>query len=112
MHTRKGRGTTSARHGRVPSRCSSWAIRAPSAEVRTLDPDAPHRSDRASLLAWCDYLVCDPISCPQDLSGPERWRSLRTVRGNVAAGSSTLSVDTPLDLGADIDPEDGSNDWI
>ncbi|EJF66698.1 TPR-like protein [Dichomitus squalens LYAD-421 SS1] len=62
---------------------------------------------------WCDYLVCDPIACPQDLSGPERWRSLRTAGDNVTSSSqSTQSIETPLDLGADIDPEDISNEWV
>ena len=55
--------------------------------------------------AWCDYLICDPISCPQELAATEKWRSL------VAGNPSTPAV-PPLDLGGNIDPEENSEDWI
>ncbi|KAH9944382.1 TPR-like protein [Epithele typhae] len=56
--------------------------------------------------SWCDYIVCDPISCPQDLSAAERWRILQSERGD-----SPLPIE-PLDMGADLDPEDDSELWI
>ncbi|KAI0825131.1 glycosyl transferase family 41-domain-containing protein [Trametes gibbosa] len=56
---------------------------------------------------WCDYLVCDPIACPQDTASAERWRTRR------AAGNASPSDDpgTSLDLCADLDPESDSDDW-
>ncbi|KAH9849758.1 TPR-like protein [Lenzites betulinus] len=56
---------------------------------------------------WCDYLICDPIACPQDMSSAERWRMRR------AAGAQPPPDDSeaPLDLDADLDPESDSEDW-
>ncbi|KAI0756987.1 TPR-like protein [Daedaleopsis nitida] len=61
---------------------------------------------------WCDYLVCDPISCPQELSAAERWRKIRSVGPNVATIASGTPPDVRLDLEGDIDPEEDSDEWL
>ncbi|TFK89960.1 glycosyltransferase family 41 protein [Polyporus arcularius HHB13444] len=60
---------------------------------------------------WCDYLVCDPIACPQETSAVEQWRQVRARRQHAASAAGSLSGSS-LDLDADIDPEDGSDEWI
>ncbi|KAI0361625.1 TPR-like protein [Trametes cingulata] len=62
---------------------------------------------------WCDYLVCDPISCPQETSASEKWRAMNASRE--AASSPTTESnpsEVPLDLDADLDPETDANDWL
>ncbi|KAI0651856.1 TPR-like protein [Trametes meyenii] len=57
---------------------------------------------------WCDYLICDPIACPQETSSAERWRRRRAQ----AAGPGTEALEEPLDMGADMDPETDSDEWL
>ncbi|KAI0335269.1 TPR-like protein [Cubamyces sp. BRFM 1775] len=59
---------------------------------------------------WCDYLVCDPIACPQDLSAVERWRGMK--KEGTSPSGPAADVEVPLDLDADIDPETDSDAWI
>ncbi|RPD82549.1 TPR-like protein [Lentinus tigrinus ALCF2SS1-7] len=59
---------------------------------------------------WCDYLVCDPIACPQETSAVEQWRNLRARRQHAASAGGSIPEDS-LDINADIDPEDSSNEW-
>ncbi|KAI0639406.1 TPR-like protein [Trametes polyzona] len=58
---------------------------------------------------WCDYLVCDPIACPQDTSATERWRKMQATQANEAASRTPPEVS--LDLDADLDPESDSDEW-
>lgn len=46
---------------------------------------------------WCDYLICDPVSCPSDLR-PGEPSSERCANG--------------LYIGNEADPESLSDDWI
>ncbi|KAI0778188.1 TPR-like protein [Trametes elegans] len=64
--------------------------------------------------AWCDYLVCDPISCPQDMSASERWRALSAAPDPTSAEETGLGSypEVPLDVDADIDPETDSDEWL
>ncbi|KAI8995630.1 TPR-like protein [Trametes punicea] len=57
---------------------------------------------------WCDYLVCDPIACPQDTSATEHWRKLNAAVHTNEAPDDEL----PLDMDAEIDPETDSDDWV
>ena len=76
-----------------------------SAPVRVIDVIALlPLSDRNRLPGWCDYLVTDPMSSPQDLCAPELWRKKRL--GPIAVD------DQLLDLGADSDPEEPSEEWM
>ena len=79
-------------------------------------PSSPARLLTTSLLlswptGWCDYLVCDPIACPQETSAVEQWRKVRARRQHAADAAGSLP-ESSLDLDADIDPEDGSEEWI
>ena len=56
-------------------------------------------------------MVCDPIACPQETSAVERWRKVRARRQHAADAAGSLP-ESSLDLDADIDPEDGSEEWI
>ncbi|CAL1695844.1 unnamed protein product [Somion occarium] len=51
---------------------------------------------------WCDYLVCDPVACPQEMSAAEQWRR---AQRNYAGQFS-------LDLFGDLDPEAPTENWI
>lgn len=54
---------------------------------------------------WCDYLVSDPIACPQETCASELWR-IRRRDGRVA------NEDHRLDLHADLDPEENTDEWV
>ena len=71
----------------------------------------PRRYGHRRPVGWCDYLVCDPIACPQETSAVERWRKVRARRQHAADAAGSLP-ESSLDLDADIDPEDGSEEWI
>ncbi|PSS37737.1 hypothetical protein PHLCEN_2v430 [Hermanssonia centrifuga] len=55
---------------------------------------------------WCDYLVCDPVSCPQDMCATEVWRRRRSLGNGSISESGTF-----LDLDADFDPERQTDDF-
>ncbi|KAI0365250.1 TPR-like protein [Pilatotrama ljubarskyi] len=63
---------------------------------------------------WCDYLVCDPISCPQETSASELWRELRATRDATSTAETGLASlpEVPLDNDADLDPETDANNWL
>ncbi|KAI0793500.1 glycosyl transferase family 41-domain-containing protein [Abortiporus biennis] len=61
---------------------------------------------------WCDYLVCDPIACPRELSAGERWRERRQHDQHLIVGDDVLATDESLDIESDLDPESPSEDWI
>ncbi|KAN0063226.1 hypothetical protein ACQY0O_004390 [Thecaphora frezii] len=52
---------------------------------------------------WTDWIVADPVVCPPEMTAVERWRS-RIRSGHVPARAT--------DLGADLDPEDASDEWL
>ena len=56
--------------------------------------------------------MCDPISCPQELSAGERWRKVRAGESNVGTAASSSHPEGALDLDADLDPEDVSEEWL
>ncbi|CBQ71837.1 related to UDP-N-acetylglucosaminyltransferase [Sporisorium reilianum SRZ2] len=48
---------------------------------------------------WTDWVVADPIVCPPEMTGVDRWRrQKREAR--------------PTDLMADLDPEEPSDEWV
>ncbi|KAI0078879.1 TPR-like protein [Panus rudis PR-1116 ss-1] len=62
---------------------------------------------------WCDYLVCDPIACPPELSAAERWLTIQ--RGSPESTGPlhiAPAANSPLDIGADLDPETKSEEWV
>ncbi|OBZ79822.1 putative UDP-N-acetylglucosamine--peptide N-acetylglucosaminyltransferase SEC [Grifola frondosa] len=61
---------------------------------------------------WCDYLVCDPISCPQDMSAVEQWRKVRRESRKELIADGHYHLNNALDLDADLDPEGDSVDWL
>jgi hypothetical protein len=62
-------------------------------------------TDCGSFTGWCDYLVCDAIACPEDLTGDS------LVRDEV---TSRLYDDLDLgpSVGTVIDPEYPTDDWM
>ncbi|KAI0348056.1 TPR-like protein [Trametopsis cervina] len=62
---------------------------------------------------WCDYLVCDPTSCPPDLSATELWRMKRHANiGSTVPDAPGSSPAVSLDLDADPDPEQETDEWV
>ncbi len=59
---------------------------------------------------WCDYLVCDPMACPPELSASELWRMKQVRGGSVGSGSSSDEI--LFDLDADPDPEQETVEWV
>jgi protein O-GlcNAc transferase len=64
----------------------------------------PLRHYNELLSGWCDYLVCDPVSCPSDLSGTEKWRKLRS--------QGLHREDVDFDFDAEPNPDSIAEDWI
>ncbi|KAI0669899.1 TPR-like protein [Trametes maxima] len=61
---------------------------------------------------WCDYLICDPIACPRETSGAERWRRMRAAAEVAHEEGAESPSEVPLDMGADMDPEEDSDEWL
>ncbi|PWN50290.1 hypothetical protein IE53DRAFT_369041 [Violaceomyces palustris] len=60
---------------------------------------------------WTDWIVADPIVCPPDMTSVEKWRLARRMAdGTVMSGDG--GGGRPTDLGADLDPEEESEDWV
>lgn len=70
-------------------------------DINKCEPD--HRYNIIyEMTGWCDYLVCDPVACPQEMSAAEQWRR---AQRNYAGQFS-------LDLFGDLDPEAPTENWI
>ncbi|EPQ28914.1 uncharacterized protein PFL1_03715 [Pseudozyma flocculosa PF-1] len=54
---------------------------------------------------WTDWVVADPVVCPPETTAVERWRQARAT-GQLAQRARLT------DLGADLDPEEPSEDWL
>lgn len=72
----------------------------------------PVRHDRFRFTGWCDYIVCDPISCPPEMCATERWRMKRRETSTSSSQDTPASHVVPLDLYAEIDPEEESDEWV
>ncbi|SNX83267.1 related to UDP-N-acetylglucosaminyltransferase [Melanopsichium pennsylvanicum] len=57
---------------------------------------------------WTDWVVADPIVCPPEMTAVDRWRELKRIQD---AGAGVLQQ-RPTDLGADLDPEGSSDEWV
>lgn len=57
---------------------------------------------------WTDWVVADPIVCPPEMTSVDRWRQ----QSELAAKSGSVLQQRATDLLADLDPEDGSEDWV
>ncbi|OCH96162.1 TPR-like protein [Obba rivulosa] len=60
---------------------------------------------------WCDYLVCDPIACPEDTCSFERWRR-QSSEAQALMGGDIANQGIAADLEADADPESVSENWV
>ncbi|EGO24549.1 glycosyltransferase family 41 protein [Serpula lacrymans var. lacrymans S7.9] len=56
-------------------------------------------------IRWCDYLVCDPLSCPPGSNMRSRVHAMRSDRGH-------KPYDVGVPVGDDADPESPSMDWV
>ncbi|KAI0068185.1 hypothetical protein BV25DRAFT_1867220 [Artomyces pyxidatus] len=62
---------------------------------------------------WCDYLVCDTISCPPEICASERWRSRRAQGEETSRLQDHFSeMELESDFGSVIDPESMTDDWM
>lgn len=62
---------------------------------------------------WIDYLVCDPLACPPEMSAAERWlhrRQNKDETSRLQDSFQELGLETDLDAVAD--PESLSEDWM
>ncbi|UZJ53542.1 hypothetical protein CBS101457_002862 [Exobasidium rhododendri] len=50
---------------------------------------------------WTDWIVVDPIVCPPEVTSTDHWRNKLHRKSNRVT-----------DWKGDLDPEDGSNDWV
>lgn len=57
---------------------------------------------------WTDWVVADPIVCPPEMSGVDKWRQQKYA----AAVSGAPIQQRPTDLLADLDPEEPSDEWV
>ena len=64
-------------------------------------------------LGWIDYIVCDPLACPPEVSAAERWLIRRKHKDETSRlQDSFKELDLETDLDAVADPESLSNDWM
>lgn len=96
--------TKSSPFGPALSRYRSWDL---------LVPSEPVSQERANLVidtqepfaGWCDYIVCDAISCPEDLTAEFFARA--------KAGSDLKNdFDFGPSVGTEGDPEFPADDWV
>jgi protein O-GlcNAc transferase len=64
-------------------------------------------------VGWCDYLVCDPIACPPELSAAELWRIKQSSQSEGTIPQLPSPLDSiQFDLDADPDPEQETDEWV